>query len=132
MLMPEKTDYRNRLLNYQAEELDIFSKQVVTLSGGALGLSVVFVRQIAGTDPSLTWLLGAAWVLWIASITCVLVSHYYSARAMENAVKQLDAKEEVTGGKFDTSTRWLNTGALWCFVVAAALAAVFVLVNLGE
>ena len=50
MLMPEKTDYRDRLLNYQAEELDIFGKQLVTLSGGALGLSVVFVRQVAGND----------------------------------------------------------------------------------
>ena len=132
MLMPEKTDYRDRLLNYQAEELDIFGKQLVTLSGGALGLSVVFVRQIAGNDPSVIWLLGTAWVLWIASITCVLVSHYYSAQAMENAIKQLDADEDVTGGKFDARTRRLNRSALWCFVVAAVLAAVFVLVNLGE
>ena len=131
-MMPEKTDYRDRLLNYQAEELDIFSKQLVTLSGGALGLSVVFVRQIAGNDPSVMWVLGAAWVLWIASITCVLMSHYCAAKAMENAIRQLDDEEEVTGGKFDTRTRRLNSGALWCFLVAAALAAVFVLVNVGE
>ena len=130
--MSEKTEYRERLLNYQAEELDIFGKQLVTLSGGALGLSVVFVRQIAGNDPSVIWLLGSAWVLWIASITCVLVSHYYSAQAMENAIEQLDSDEAVTGGKFDARTRWLNRGALWCFVVAAALAAVFVLMNVGE
>ena len=86
MMSEKKTDYRDRLLNYQAEELDIFSKQVVTLSGGALGLSVVFVRQVAGNDPSVLRVLGAAWILWIASITCVLSSHYYAAQAMENAI----------------------------------------------
>ena len=50
MMSEKKTDYCDRLLNYQAEDLDIFSKQVVRLYGGALRLSVVFGRQVAGND----------------------------------------------------------------------------------
>ena len=123
---------RRRLLEgRQAKAQDAYDQAVFKLSGGALGLSFVFVRQIAGENPRMVWALEWAWGLWIVSLVCVLWSHYSSERAMDRAIGQVDAGCESDGGWWDTATGALNAVGGFAFVVGAILAGVFMSTNLG-
>jgi hypothetical protein len=51
-----------------------YDKAVMTLAGGALGLSLAFVKDIA-PDPEDTWALVGAWALFAASLRGVNVLH---------------------------------------------------------
>ena len=56
-------------------QLNDYMTLIVKLSGGALGLSVVFARQFIGDGGAqCVWLLVVAWSFWIASLACVLGS----------------------------------------------------------
>ena len=53
---------RDRLIEYQAHANDAYDQTLFKLSGGALGLSFVFVRQFvgAGQDAHMLYTLGFA------------------------------------------------------------------------
>jgi hypothetical protein len=50
-----------------------YDKAVMTLSGGALGLSLAFVKDIA-PDPEETWALVGAWASFAASLLFIFTS----------------------------------------------------------
>ena len=94
----DETERRRQLLeDRQARAQDAYDQALFKLSGGALGLSFVFMAQIAGDDPRMVCALGSAWGLWIVSLVCVLWSHYSSERAMDKAIEQLDAGRRSDG-----------------------------------
>ena len=96
-----------------------YDKAVAALSGGALGLSFAFLRDVVKSAPpkSSDWLF-AAWISWGLSIICVLYSFLSSAQAMRRAIRQTDEKMiyiEEAGGVLNTVTFVLNLsgGALF-------------------
>ena len=122
---------RNRLVEYLAKANDAFDNMLIKLSVGALGLSFAFYRLVVvDSEPMAVGFLGAAWGLWILSLTCCLTSHYTSGKAMEEAIRRSDKGETAEGGRYDRATRGLNLGGLVAFVVGAAFAANFVTRNL--
>ena len=123
--------YRKWLLDNQTHGLDTYGTLLISLSGGALGLSFTFLRQIVGNSPSQSCLLACAWISWITSLVCILLSHYLSALAMEEAIRQHDRSEKVTGGRFDLVTRVLNAGSGLAFIAGAFLAVLFMIFNMG-
>ena len=128
----DEAERRRQLLeDRQARAQDAYDQALFKLSGGALGLSFVFMAQIAGDDPRRVWALWWAWGLWIVSLVCVLWSHYSSERAMDRAIEQLDAGRQSDGGRFDKFTGLLNAVGGIAFVVAAVFAGVFMITNLG-
>ena len=88
---------RQLLADRQARAQDAYDQVLFKLSAGALGLSFIFMAQIAGDDPRKIWALGWAWGLWILSLVCVLLSHFSSERAMDKAIEQLDAGRRSDG-----------------------------------
>ena len=96
-----------------------------------MGLSFLFVRQIAGDDPRMVWALQLAWGLWIVSLAFLLGSHYFSARAMDRAIEQMYTGERSDGGGLDKVTGLLNLSGGIAFAVAALSAGVFLVANLG-
>lgn len=102
-------EYRKQLLALEQKSTESFDKAVLTLSGGALGLSIAFLRSFVA--PALTVktsLLLGAWICWGVSLIFTLSSFWLSAQAMRKAVQQLDdckLGQERPGGLWD----WANT-----------------------
>lgn len=84
-------EYRRTLLECDKSSVQEYDKAVMTLSGGALGVSFSFLQYIGKPDAleHLSYLL-IAWGMWGLSITFVLFSHYASHLAMRRALKDLN------------------------------------------
>ncbi len=82
------TEYRQQLITLEQKSVESFDKTVIALSGGALGLSLTFVKEIVDLANALQtqWLL-TAWICWTTSLLCVLLSFWLSAKAMRKAIK---------------------------------------------
>jgi hypothetical protein len=130
------TDFENQIDAYcsKLQELEQkmqseYDKAVITLSGGALGLSFVFLRDVVKTSPVryADWLLWS-WIAWGVSITCILFSFMTSAYAMRKAIKQTHDKViyiQDAGGVFNVLTLVLNITGGVLFLVGVICIVVF-------
>ena len=135
------TEFEQQLFQYRTSLLDLeqkmqasYDKAVMALSGGALGLSFTFLRDVAKTTP-LHWTpyLLAAWLCWGLSVSCVLCSFLTSALALRKATDQTDAKLiylELVGGKYNTITKRLNYAGGALFLLGLVLLVIFIGVNM--
>ena len=108
----EINEYRRHLIELQQKMQHQYDTAVVALSGGALGLSMTFIKDVVvlNTATSKGYLL-ASWLCWAASICAVLISYFTSALAMQKAIKQTDQKSiyiEAAGGLLNAVTKLLN------------------------
>ena len=128
--------YRSQLLAAEQKMQEDFDKTVLSLSGGALGISFAFITDVVGEGPLVQKsLLLAAWVVWGLSVTCVLASFYVSHLALRRAITQTDSgriHQEWPGGRYDKVTAVLNAGGGLLFFLGVVLVVVFVSSNLPE
>lgn len=128
-------EYRAQLLETEQKAQAAFDKTLLSLSGGALGVSFAFVRQFVGEGvASKPDFLFAAWICWIASLAAVLLSHYFSTLAIRKAIKQVDVGSiavQRPGGHFDTAVAAFNGAGGLLFIAGLVLIAFFVRANLG-
>ena len=129
------TKYREMLQALEHESQRAYDKTVLTLSGGALGVSFAFVKDIIGEAP-IVWkaFLLASWVFWGLSVTCVLLSFFLSQRALHKAIDEVD--EKIDEGKtpknyYDTMTRVLNVLGGFLFFTGVISMVVFAAKNMG-
>ncbi len=144
-------EQRRYLIDSEAEAAKSYDKWLLTLSGGALALSMTFAKDIAfpnGAD-GLGWLL-VAWLALVGALALGLVSIYLSQRAHENFRECLDdtleefvANSENAGFWHEVRkkqercwyARWvgyLNLFSGAAFVVGIVLLSVFACVNVPE
>ena len=127
-----QADYRKYLVDVAQKTAESFDKTILALSGGALGVSIAFVKDIVH-KPSVVyaWSLYAAWGCWLLSVSLLLVALYFATLTYQQAVKDFDAGKKVAlGGKYG---RYLNQANLWAmllFVVGVLFMMVFAAVNL--
>lgn len=126
--------YRSLLLNIEQKMQSDFDKAVMTLSGGALGISFTFLKEVvkATAIKSSGWLL-CAWILWGASISCVLFSYFSSSLAMRKAISQTDEEKiyvEAEGGFFNKVTYVLNPAGGILFLLGIVAIALFMRWNM--
>jgi hypothetical protein len=126
--------YRDSLLSLKEKMEAQYDKAVLTLSGGAIGISITFTKELIGKDHlnAPNWLV-TAWLCWSASLAAILWSFYTSAKAMETAILQTDQHalyRERRGGIFDWLTRYLNAIAGALFIFGLVSITVFVRLNL--
>jgi hypothetical protein len=122
--------YREWLVSAEKDSQDQFDKTVLSLSGGALGISFVFLKDVIGEGPVHSpTLLMISWMAWGLSSFAVLASFYLSHLALRRAITQVDRGtigEQRAGGWLSIATAILNaTGAVLfftgvCFIVAFA------------
>lgn len=126
--------YRTDLMNLEQKAQDDFDKTILTLSGGALGLTIAFIKDIIGDDPVVSSkLIFWAWILWGISITAILISFYSSTFALRKAIKRFDDGniQKIEAGDWrDSVTGILNAIGGITFVVGVVLAAIFTYLNL--
>ena len=104
----------------------------MTLAGGALGVSIAFVHDLAPHPKDLYWL-AIAWSLFALSLLSVIISILLSQFALERALRDYDANGSVPGvpgGLFTQVTMCANLTGGIAFVLGVVGLTVFALVNL--
>lgn len=127
-------EYRQWLVAAEQKSQDEFDKAVLSLSGGALGISFAFLKDIVGTQPLIqpAFLL-VAWTTWGLSILAVLASYYLSHLALRRTIAQVDDQSiyrTKPGGMFALFTAILNAAGAMLFVVGVCCITYFAGVNL--
>lgn len=126
--LPEHlAEYRKFLVAAEQKAQEDFDKTVLSLSGGALGISFVFLKDVIGSQPiRLDGALLGAWLCWGLSTLSVLSSFFLSHRALREAIRQVDdgsiAATTTPGGWYSFATLTLNVlGALLFFAGVCAM-----------
>src|SRR6266852_6589366 len=84
-------EQRKLLIDLQHQSSQSFDKTIVTLAGGALGLSLTFIRQtVPEAMPGTTVFLALAWLFLILSLLATLFSHFTSQLGMIKACAELE------------------------------------------
>ena len=127
-------EYRKFLVAAEQKSQEDFDKTVLALSGGALGISFAFLKEVIGSEPIVHpyWLL-AAWLAWAFSMFAVLFSYFLSQMALRKAVSQVDKGtiyEQKAGGAYAQWTATFNATGAVLFVVGVCCIAVFASSNL--
>jgi hypothetical protein len=73
--------HREWLVSAYENATQSFDKAIMTLAGGALGVSIAFIHDVA-PKPEHKWLLGVAWSLFALSLLLILASFLTSQRAI--------------------------------------------------
>lgn len=93
----EYLEERKLLIDLNNQACQSFDKTVILLAGGALGLSITFIQQIAPHPPRATLpLLVWAWGLLVLALLVILFSLFTSQVGMQRAQHELD-KEYYSG-----------------------------------
>lgn len=135
-MSPEDLEYRNLLIKTQHQLNDSYDKLVVTLSGGALALSIAFLKDIVNIKEAVyVWMLVLSWSCFIISLASIFSEILFGIEAYKKAVKQLDedsiTKEKV-GGLFSSLTKWFGNIAAASLIIGLFLISAFVFINVGN
>lgn len=130
-------EYRQHLVQTY-EELSLgYAKTLVTLAGGALGLSLTFAKDIVGDSAGdCRWLLILAWALWAVALSAVLVGFFCGRQAARFAMDQYDQgrlegeNAETAGGAWTSATHVGGLVSLVSFVVGLIAFVVYVALSL--
>jgi hypothetical protein len=134
-------EYRTHLVTTEQKAQEDYDKTVISLSGGALGISFAFIKDIIGNHPIISKeILVSGWVCWGLSITLVLASYFLSHLALREAIKQFDTAvknlnvDEIysqrAGGWYSLITAVLNVLGGLLFLAGVMLITIFVWYNL--
>jgi hypothetical protein len=130
----ELVEYRTEIVRLHGESQKSYDKTIVTLSAGALGLSLAFVHDLLGDAPmQARTLLLASWGAWCCSLAVILLSHLTSVWALKATISQIDSGkifETTPGGGWSTVTTVLNILGGLLFLVGVVLLLLFVEQNL--
>jgi hypothetical protein len=127
--------FRDTLQRYSTESQDDYDKAVLSLSGGALGISFAFLKDFVGSrEVPHPWLLAVAWSCWGFSLLSVLWSFYSARIAFDRAIEKWDAKvrdPKELGGNPNAVTKALNFLSGVLFLLGVISMTVFASFSLG-
>lgn len=133
---PTLDEYRKWLISAEQKAQDDFDKAVLSLSGGALGISFVFVKDIAGPGEILdAGMLLFAWFSWALSSLSILASYFFSHLALRKAIKQCgdgSIYSQTPGGIFSLLTGCLNALGAALFVAGVLSISAFAYSNMKD
>ena len=129
-------EYRQHLILSEQKSQSDYDKAILTLSGGALAISLTFLKDFVGEGPiynlsCLYW----SWVSWISSVTIILASFYVSRLALKKAIKQVDTGMILTekpGGIYTYIINCLNVIGGILFVIGVILMISFSSANIAK
>jgi hypothetical protein len=91
MSKEELKSYRDFLMKADHQASLNYDKAVMTLSGGALGISMTFLKDIVPSPlPETKFLLYISWISMAVSLASILVSYLFSMASLRNAIRQVD------------------------------------------
>ena len=135
-------DEREGLENARFRVAESFDKALLTLSGGALALSMTFITDIA-SNPIRKGYLVLAWLFFGMSLVILLLNMYFCQLAYEKERKKLDAEQAKKSGLdinreknndnrniWGVITRIGNCSALVLFAMGVIVLSVFIFTNM--
>jgi len=128
--------YRDYAVKEFTKSQESFDKVLLTLSSGALGISISLTNNIIPISTSQNKpLLFFAWIFWVVSLIVLLVSHLLSASAWNKTIDQIDSdklplKNEKPGEPYNLLVSVCNYGGLSFFVIGLILFISYILINL--
>lgn len=127
-------EYRKELIRLGQQSQESFDKTLLTLSTGAIAVSLAFGGNVLGALPwtASGWLV-TAWSLWSLCIAATLASFWTSMRATHCAILDLDGGSPpgTSARRYDWLTKCLGILAPVSFVVGVATFLNFALQNIG-
>jgi hypothetical protein len=128
------SDYRKLLQELETEQQRTYDTTVITLSGGALGVSFAFVKDFVSPDTMIQHgILVVAWICWAFSIITILASHLISVEMLRAAIRAEDQKNPQGRIRWvDGFMLGLNVSGGVLFVAGVIFLAVFIGNNLGK
>jgi hypothetical protein len=131
--------YEEQALKYQDgahAAFDAFDKAILTLSAGALGLSLVFIKDVVPLATAIRLgLLFWSWALFGASILLTIVSFILSHQAFEHQKKMAykyyieENEEAIHERSWALATRYVTYFAGGSFAAGLVLTLVFAIQN---
>lgn len=122
-------EYRRFLEQCETEATSDFDKTTVTLSGGAFGIAMAFLRDVPASTPKWAFhVFAGAMVALVVSLLGVLLSLMASRKSMRYELQCVDGRREkreneAAGGWWRSATEMFNWIALiFCICGIAALA----------
>lgn len=110
-----------------------YDKAVMTLSGGALGISITFLKDIVPMPLATTKiLLYISWIAFAISLASILTSYLFSMASLRKAIRQVDDGTIYTkpiGGFATRFTEFLRILASVGFLVGVVGFVWFALAN---
>lgn len=108
----DHSKYKDWLRETEQKLSEHFDKTMLTITGGALALSITFVKDIIGDGKMLSgWLLITSWVSLTICLIIILWSFHLGLKAYRKAQEQVDEgviEEETPGGFFSKLLNILN------------------------
>ncbi len=129
-------DHRSELNKGELEVSGRYDQWILTLSGGALGISIAFIEKVAPSPAAWTLaFIGIAWLVLISAIVCALVSLLTSQSAYR---RERDILDDELGVKDPPekknapakATHALNVWAMALFAVGVVFLCLFSVFNL--
>ena len=128
-------EYRQYLLLAEQKAQDAYDKTILSLSGGALGISFAFIDKfLTGHSVAHPSCLVSSWAVWASSVALILTSHLFSGQSLRRAIKQTDANQiykQTPGGGWARLTAFCNIAAGITFLAGVVLMILFVYANIG-
>lgn len=132
----EYLQHRKYLIETSLGQIGQFDKLIVTLSSGALALSLTFIKDISPTPiPCSKFLIFVSWILFTISLIATLLSHYTSHKDMDFEIMKLDKNYEDEREMYDpknpfrTATILLNILSASMFLIGLCFLVAFTSVN---
>ena len=130
----QRRAYRAQLVSLEQKTKEAYDKAVLTLSGGALGLSLVVVKdylRLPGGGRG--GLMVLALLCWALSVSCILLSFTSSRKALRSAIRRVDrgVPSAHLGELSDRVASGLSTGSGALFLVGVGFFAAYVAIEPG-
>lgn len=127
--------YRDWLIKADYEASEAYDKAIMTLSGGALAISITFIHDIAPSPkPATVYWLAIAWCAFGLSVALSLISKLTSQWALRKAIDQTDSLtiyDQSPGAGFSDVTKYLNIIAGMAFLIGVGTLARFAVLNVA-
>ena len=131
----QTSEYRKTLIELEQKIGEGYDKTLIALSGGALGVTITFIKDIVGESKIIfSGLALTAWSAWALSLSCLLAAFYFGTRAYRYAIQKLDEgklNSANPGGIYSTITNCLNVIGGVSFISGVILFVWFAYRNLG-
>ena len=130
----EMSMYREWLVQADHKASEAYDNAVMPLSGGALAISLTFIKEVVSKPKSGTlgsW--AAGWACLAASVVAIPVSKLTSQWALRTAIRQVDEgqiRREHPGAAFGWATHVLNIVAAVTFFSGVSFLGWFAISNM--
>lgn len=127
-------NYRHLLEQRYSEVSGAYDKAIMTLSGGGLGVSIAFIKDISPNPAQCTTVyIVLGWIAFAASIAAILLALLFSQYAIRGTIKQIDEDtihQQYPGGGLARISRIFNILSGVFFVLGVVLIIIFVAMNM--